>query len=87
MLSFFLPLWEQSLISEDLDSLLIVQEKWHCQSYFCTETLIGCETCPWQPCQQSLGRRSTAAYGPISLKRGFGSALTVKGHFGHLKKL
>ena len=68
MLSFLLPLWEWSLISKDLDSLLMVQEKWHCQSYFCTETLIGCETCLWWPCQQNLGRQNTEAYVLISLK-------------------
>jgi len=68
VLSFLLPLWEQSLISKDLDSVLIVQEQWHCQSYFCTETLIGSETCLRWLCQQNLGRHNTQAYGPIFRK-------------------
>lgn len=68
MLRFLLPLWERNLISKDLDSLPMVREKWQCQSYFCTETLIGCEVCLGWLCQHNLGRQNTQAYGLFSLK-------------------
>lgn len=61
MLSLFLPLWEHHLISKDLDSLLVVQ-KGCCQGYFCTKTLIGCESCLWWLCQQNLGRQNRAIW-------------------------